>query len=159
MFSIVASLHVLLGVNQKKLLQSTPSEDWLLIRENTNMEINYKDSRTKNMFLATKKICQNISQVHKSMFLQVSIPLNYFHPTIPQKYILPFMCPEKLGGEGTRILKLKKKFRQKLQVSELWLNDWLCQFQRPLKDKPYLTKCILPLKICFYLKVSPSFFT
>ena len=85
MFSIVASLHVLLAVNQKKLLQSTPSEDWLLIRENTNMEINYKDSRTKNiMFLVTKKICQNISQVHKSMFVQVSIPLIPITIPIPQ---------------------------------------------------------------------------
>ena len=85
MFSIVASLHVLLGVNQKKLLQSTPSEDWLLIRENTNMEINYKDSRTKNiMFLVTKKICQNISQVHKSMFVQVSIPLIPITIPMPQ---------------------------------------------------------------------------
>ena len=84
MFSIVASLHVLLRVNRKKLLQSTPSEDWLLIRENTNMEINYKDSRTKNMFLVTKKICQNISQVHKSMFVQVSIPLIPITISIPQ---------------------------------------------------------------------------
>ena len=84
MFSIVASLHVLLGVNRKKLLQSTPSEDWPLIRENTNMEKNYKDSRTKNMFLVTKKICQNISQVHKSMFLQVSIPLIPINISIPQ---------------------------------------------------------------------------
>ena len=95
MFSIVASLHVLLGVNQKKLLQSTPSEDWLLIRENTNMEINYKDSRTKNiMFLVTKKICQNISQVHKSMFVQVSIPLIPITIPIPQflKSISSHLC-------------------------------------------------------------------